>query len=55
MFDVDIITIILIMRSGWYKFRDLLLLLPSRGLPLGAKGRLYSACVLSVMLYLSEI
>ena len=29
-------------------------LLASRGPPLGAKGRLYSGCVLSIMLYGSE-
>ena len=37
-------------RSGWSKFRDLVPLLASKGLALGAKGRLYSACVLSVIL-----
>ena len=41
-------------RSGYCKFRDSLPLVASRGLPLGAKGRLYSACVHSVMLYGSE-
>ena len=38
-------------KNGWCKFRDLVLLLASRGLPLGAKGRLYFARVCSVMLY----
>ena len=38
-------------RSGWCKFRDSVPLLPSRDLPLVAKGRLHSACVHSVMLY----
>ena len=38
-------------RSGWCKFRDLVPLLASTSLPLGAKDRLYSACVHSVMLY----
>ena len=38
-------------RSGWCKLKDLVLLLASRYLALGAKGRLYSACVRSVMLY----
>ena len=42
-------------RSGWIKFRDLVPLLASGGLPLVAKGRLYSACVGSIMLYLSEV
>ena len=32
-------------RSGWYKLTDLVPLFASRGLPLEAKGRLYSACV----------
>ena len=38
-------------RSGWCKFRDLVPLLASTSLPLGAKDRLYSACAHSVMLY----
>ena len=38
-------------KSGWSKFRDLVPLLASKSLPLGAKGRLYSAYVGSVMLY----
>ena len=37
-------------RNGLNKFSDLLLLLKSRGLPLGAKARLYSACERSVLL-----
>ena len=37
-------------RNGWIKFRDLLPLLATRGLPLGAKCRLYSGCVHIVML-----
>ena len=41
-------------RSGWNKFRDLVPLLASKGLSLAAKGRLYQACVRSVMLYASE-
>ena len=41
-------------RRGWCKFRYLVPLLTSRGLPLGAKSRLYSVCVRSVMLYGSE-
>ena len=41
-------------RSGWFKVRDLVLLLTSRGLPLRAKGRLYHSCVCSIMLYGSE-
>ena len=36
------------------KFRDFVPLFASRGLPLEAKGRLYSMCVRSVMLYGSE-
>ena len=42
-----------IIKSGLSKFRDLVPLLTSRGLPLGDKGR-YPACVRSVMLYRSE-
>ena len=41
-------------RSGWCKFRDLVPLL-TRCLSSGAKGRLYFACVHSVMLYENEI
>ena len=46
-FDSDITVI----RGGWCKFRDLVSLLASRGLPLGGKGRLDSASERSVMLY----
>ena len=42
-------------RSGWCKVRDLVSLLASRGLSLGAKGRLYFACVLIVMLHGIEV
>lgn len=41
-------------RSGWKKFRELLPLLTLRGPSLHFKGKLYSACVRSVMLYGSE-
>ena len=41
-------------RSGWKKFRELLPLLTMRGFSLRQKGRLYAACVRSVMLYGSE-
>ena len=41
-------------RSGWNKFRELVPLLASKGLSLAAKGRLFQACVRSVMLYASE-
>jgi len=41
-------------RSAWHKFRELLPLLTSRTLPLRTKGRLYNACVRSVLLYGSE-
>ena len=45
-----------ITRAGtaWRKFRELLSLLTSRVLSLQARGRLYKACVRSVMLYGSE-
>ena len=43
-------------RSGvdGTKFKDLMALLISRGLPFGAKDRLYSACLCSLMLYGGE-
>ena len=41
-------------RSGWRKFRELLPRLRSRGTSLRLKGKLYAACVRSVMLYGSE-
>ena len=41
-------------RSGWCKFRDLVPFLTSRALHLGAKSRLYSAFVCSIMLYGNE-
>lgn len=41
-------------RSGWKKFRELLPLLTSRVFSHKVKGRLYTACVRSVMLYGSE-
>ncbi|KAK3893379.1 hypothetical protein Pcinc_002812 [Petrolisthes cinctipes] len=41
-------------RRGWSKFRELLPLLTSRALPLLTKGRVYQACVRSVMMYGSE-
>ncbi|XP_057298413.1 uncharacterized protein LOC130629284 [Hydractinia symbiolongicarpus] len=40
--------------SAWKKFRELLPLLTSRVLSIEVKGRLYEACVRSVMLYGSE-
>ena len=42
-------------RSGWSKFRDVVPLLASGNLPLGAKHGLHSACVCSIMLYVSEV
>ena len=47
-------SIITRIRSGRSKFRDLVPLLASTGLPLEAKDRLYSAYVPSIMLYESE-
>lgn len=38
-------------RDQWGKFMELLLLLTSKALPMLAKGRIYHACVRSVMLY----
>ena len=41
-------------QSAWNKFRELLPLLTSKSFPLLTKGRVYQACVRSVMLYGSE-
>ena len=41
-------------RSGWKKFRELLPVLTTRGFSLRSKGRMYQACVRSIMLYASE-
>ena len=40
--------------TAWRKFRELLSLLTSRVLSLQVRGRLYEACVRSVILYGSE-
>jgi len=47
-------SIIMRVRCGWKKFRELLPLLTMKGLSLCLKGRLYAACVRSVVLYGSE-
>ena len=41
-------------RCGWKKFRKLSPLLTSRALSLVIKGKIYSACVRSVILYGAE-
>ena len=41
-------------KAAWGKFRELLPLLTNRHLPLTTRGRVFSACVRSVMLYGSE-
>ena len=41
-------------KSAWGKFRELLPLLTNRHLPLNTRGRVYSTCVRSVMLYGTE-
>ena len=41
-------------RSGWKKFRELLPVLTTKGFSFHSKGRVYQACVRSVMLYGSE-
>ena len=41
-------------KSAWKKFRELLPVLTSRSIPLITRGRVYSSCVRSVMLYGSE-
>jgi len=38
-------------RIGWNKFRQLVPLLTSKGISLTVRGRLYSGCVKSSMLY----
>ena len=43
-----------IIINGWRKFRELLPLLTLKGTSLRLKGKLYAACVRSVMLYGSE-
>ena len=44
----------LLLGSGVDSVRNLMPLLASRGLPFGAKGKLYSACLRTVMLSGSE-
>ena len=41
-------------RAAWGKFRELLPLLTNKHLPLATRGRVFSACVRSVMVYGSE-
>ena len=41
-------------RKGWMKFRELWAFLTSRALPLEMKGRMYTSCVRSSMIYGSE-
>ena len=41
-------------RCAWAKFRELAPILTSRGASLKAKGKIYNACVRSVMVYGSE-
>ena len=41
-------------KAAWGKFRELLPLLTNRHLPLTTRGRVYSACIRSVMLYGTE-
>ena len=48
-------SVITMVGTAWRKFRELLSLLTSRVLSLQVRGRLYEACVRSVMLYGSEI
>ena len=42
------------MKSAWKKFRELELFLTIKGLSLKLKGKTYSMCIKSVMLYGSE-
>ena len=41
-------------KSAWNKFRELLPILTNKNLPATTRGRVYSSCVRSVMLYGSE-
>ncbi len=41
-------------RCGWKKFWELVPVLTTRGFSLRSKGRVYQACVRSIMLYASE-
>ena len=41
-------------RCAWSKFRELSPILTSRGASLSIKGKIYKACVQSVMVYGSE-
>jgi hypothetical protein len=41
-------------KCGWKKFRELTPILTARGASLKLKGKIYSACVRSVMIYGSE-
>ena len=42
------------MRCAWAKFKELSLILTVRGASYRIKGRIYSACVQSVLIYLGE-
>jgi len=42
------------LRTGWNKFRQLVPLLTNNDISLKVRGRLYSSCVQSSMLYRSE-
>ena len=44
-----------IIQIGWNKFRQLVPLLTNRDISLIRRGRLYSSCVRSSMLHISEI
>jgi hypothetical protein len=41
-------------KCGWKKFRELSPILTARGASLKLKGKIYSACVRSVIIYGSE-
>jgi len=41
-------------RTGWNKFRQLVPLLTNKDISLSVRGRLYSSCVRSSMLHISE-
>ena len=47
-------SIVATIRCGWKKFRDLLPILISKGYLLCTKGKIFQACVRSVVLYGSK-
>ena len=46
-----VVNVLARIKIGWSNFRDFLTLVTTRNLPLGAKVRLYSACLRGLMQY----